>query len=61
MSDDSKKIAKLESFNDFLQTELSYLDQILRECGFPEGINSLKETVEELISDKQQSSKDKGN
>lgn len=59
MSEEKKKIAKLESFNDFLQTELAYLDQILRECGFPEGVASLKETVEELIREKQPSSKEK--
>ncbi|MFI5334853.1 MAG: hypothetical protein ACHQT8_06825 [Chlamydiales bacterium] len=45
------KIAHLESKIDLLESELTYLDQILVECGFPEGIATLKMTVEELIAE----------
>jgi len=45
----NKKIATLESLVDHLKTELSYLNQILIECGFSEGIITLKQTVEEYI------------
>ena len=42
-------IAALESKIDMLETELSYLNQILIQCGFCEGITTLKMTVEELL------------
>ncbi len=45
----NKKIATLESLVDHLKTELSYLNQILVECGFSEGVITLKQTVEELL------------
>jgi len=51
---DSKKdslIAALESKIDMLETELDYLNKILVECGFPEGIKTLKMTVVELLEE----------
>jgi hypothetical protein len=45
----NKKIAGLESKVDFLESELSYLNKILMKCGFPEGVQSLKATVEEIL------------
>lgn len=45
------KIASLESKNDLLEAELMYLNQMLVRCGFPEGIKTLKETVEELLAE----------
>lgn len=42
-------IAKLSTKVDHLETELSYLNRILKEVGFPEGIVSLKSSVEELL------------
>ena len=47
----NSKIAGLESQVDYLEAELSYIDQLLLKCGFPEGIKTLKMTVEELLSD----------
>jgi hypothetical protein len=44
-------IASLESHIDMLETELSYLNKILIQCGFPEGIATLKMSVEELLSE----------
>lgn len=49
--DNNKKIAALESLVDHLKTELSYLNEILIRCGFPEGIVTLKKTVEEVLSE----------
>jgi outer membrane murein-binding lipoprotein Lpp len=43
------KIAHLESAVDLLESELSYLDERLVLCGFPEGVKTLKATVEELL------------
>jgi hypothetical protein len=45
----NKKIATLESLVDHLKTELSYLNQILVECGFSEGVNTLKLAAEEML------------
>ena len=47
----NSKIAGLESQVDVLESELSYIDQLLLKCGFPEGIKTLKKTVEELLSE----------
>jgi hypothetical protein len=44
-----KKISELESINDQLQAEIRYLDQILREVGFEEGLKTLKYAAQELI------------
>ena len=48
-----QKNAVLESRIDHLETELSYLNKILIECGFSEGIVTLKTSAEELIKEKQ--------
>jgi hypothetical protein len=53
----NNKIAALESKIDMLETELSYLDKILIECGFPEGIKTLKETVHEMLQEQDLDSK----
>ncbi|MBS0605749.1 MAG: hypothetical protein KF898_11040 [Parachlamydiales bacterium] len=45
------KIAALETKNDLLEAELTYLNEMLVRCGFPEGIKTLKETVEELLAE----------
>ena len=49
-----KKIAELETINDQLQTELRYLDQLLREAGFEHGLASLKNAAKELIEEDRQ-------
>ncbi|WP_316358697.1 hypothetical protein [Candidatus Neptunichlamydia sp. REUL1] len=48
-----KKIAKLESMCDQLQAEMRYLDQLLVEVGFEEGLKTLKAAAIELIDKKQ--------
>lgn len=44
-------VAALESKVDLMEAELSYLNRILIRCGFPQGIKTLKATVEELITE----------
>ncbi len=48
------KVAGLETKVDMLESELSYLNEILTRCGFPEGIVTLKATVEDLLSENPQ-------
>lgn len=45
-------VARLESQVDFLQTEFTHLNELLFNIGFPNGLVSLKETAEELLSEK---------
>lgn len=47
----NKMVAALESKIDHLETELTYLNTLLINCGFPEGIKTLKSTAEELIQE----------
>jgi len=44
-----KKIAKLESINDQLMTEVSYVDELMRVIGFSNGLETVKATAKELI------------
>ncbi len=44
-----KKIALLESINDQLATEVSYVDQLMRMVGFSGGLQTIKATAEEII------------
>ncbi len=45
------RVAYLESKVDMLETELGYLNEILMQCGFPEGIATLKMTVEDMLQE----------
>ena len=45
------KIAQLESVNDQLETELTYVNNLLYTVGFTKGICELKEAAEELLED----------
>lgn len=44
-----KRISELESINDQLLSEIRYLDHLLREVGFEEGLKTLKFAAKELI------------
>jgi hypothetical protein len=44
-----KRVSELESINDQLQTEIRYLDQLLKEVGFEEGLKTLKLAALEII------------
>lgn len=44
-----KKIACLESMNDQLSTEVSYVDNLMRLIGFTAGLEGVKATAQEII------------
>jgi len=44
-----KKIAKLESINDQLVAEIEYLDHLVRQIGFEQGLTTLKSAALEII------------
>jgi hypothetical protein len=44
-----KKMAKLESANDQILAELSYIDQLMRSVGFVDGLETVKTTARELL------------
>jgi hypothetical protein len=46
-----QSIAALESKLDFYETEFDYLNSLLKTCGFPKGIETLKESAHELLED----------
>jgi hypothetical protein len=47
-----KKLALLESINDQLATELTYVDDLLRAVGFSQGLASVKGVAAELLKEK---------
>jgi len=44
-----QKIARLESVNDQLITEVSYVDHLMKLIGFSNGISTVKATAQELL------------
>jgi len=49
----AKKLAKLETINDQLAAEISYLDQLARALGFAEGLKTLKSAALEMLDSDQ--------
>jgi hypothetical protein len=43
------KVARLEFVHDQLETELQYVDNLLKSVGFPQGLASAKEVALELL------------
>lgn len=46
-----KRVAWLESRLDQAESELSHLHKLLLECGFPDGVRTLKATIEDLLEE----------
>ena len=46
-----KRLSELETINDQLLTELNYLDQLLKQIGFEQGLITLKAAAQELIEE----------
>lgn len=46
-----KRVAWLESRLDQTESELGHLNELLLDCGFPEGLHTLKVTIEELLEE----------
>lgn len=55
-----KKISELESINDQLQAEIRYLDHLLRDVGFENGLKTLKFAAQELLERDQEDDEDLG-
>lgn len=53
-----KRISELESINDQLLSEIRYLDELMREIGFEEGIKTLKVAAFEILEQDRRSSLD---
>lgn len=51
-----QKIARLESVHDQLESELTYVDNLLKSVGFPHGLASAKEVAIELLEEAGQES-----
>jgi hypothetical protein len=51
-----QKIARLEFVYDQLETELMYVDNLLKSVGFPRGLASAKEVALELLEESEQGS-----
>ncbi|CDR33022.1 hypothetical protein [Criblamydia sequanensis] len=47
-----RKIALLESINDHLQTEVSYMDELMKMVGFQHGLETVKAAAGEIIRQK---------
>ncbi len=50
-----RRISELESINDQLSAELRYLDDLLKEVGFEEGLITLKFAAIELLEEDSES------
>ena len=48
-----QKVAHLESINDYLTTEIKYLDRLMKKIGFTEGIESVKKAAEEMFKNEE--------
>jgi hypothetical protein len=51
-----KRISELESLNDQLLSEIRYLDELMREIGFEEGLKTLKLAAHEILEQDRRSS-----
>lgn len=51
-----QRIARLEFIHDQLETELTYVDELLKSVGFPRGLSSAKEVALELLEETNQQS-----
>lgn len=53
-----KKVAHLESLNDYLLTELGYVDHLMRLVGFAGGLETVKMTAKELYEAEKENTAD---
>ena len=56
-----QKIARLESLNDQLLTELKSVDALVRKIGFDDGLTTLKSAAQELLDEERLNSEDEAN
>jgi hypothetical protein len=48
-----KRVAELESVNDQLVTEITYVDHLMREVGFTNGLETIKSTACDMVEEGQ--------
>lgn len=48
-----KRISRLETVHDQLESEIQYIDKLLRSIGFPQGIQSAKQVALEIIENQE--------
>ena len=48
-----KQVAYLESINDQLMTEIYYVDGLMRQVGFSDGLNTVKSTAQEISQEEE--------
>ena len=53
-----KKLAKLETVNDQLSAEISYLEKLTRARGFAEGLKTLKAAAMDMLEAEKKRKKD---
>lgn len=46
-----KQLAVLESVNDQLETEITFIDELLKNVGFPDGLESAKLVALEMLQE----------
>lgn len=51
MQEHLNKIAFLEFVNDQLQSEVEYIDRLLKVIGFSEGLTTIKSAAEEIMKE----------
>jgi hypothetical protein len=56
-----KKIAKLETINDQLSSEINYLEKLTRALGFAEGLKTLKSAALDMLESDHKKEKPKTN
>ncbi len=56
-----KKMAYLEFVQDQLETELTYINQLLKSVGFPQGLDSAKMVALELLETENNADKESEN
>lgn len=44
-------MAQLESINDQLVAEITYVDQLMRQVGFADGLTTIKNTALEMVAE----------
>lgn len=55
-----KKVARLESIQDQLESEIAYVDYLLKAVGFPKGLASAKEVAIEILSQSEGEARQEG-
>lgn len=52
-----KKIARLESLNDHLSSEIEYMDKLMKLVGFIGGLEGIKLTAQHLLAEEESKTK----